>query len=282
MSSKPNNLPSFTQNLRPREKKMTMAEATVMLADFFMNCARKKRKDRTGGEYTLKMSDDYIKAALKKGKGTKTGTWVNLVQNAREIANSICFYLEEREKIELEEFFSYIFKLNGAKGISEFGENFRSGQCKYCWRYTTLEGKGKWLSCRKHSQGSRDSEIRKIMRLKDDIQAIRAKVHHYIYVDYETLNVSVNSDVCTHLAKLIEYRQCTLQEMFKLLDFDIGVKEKEVEIFELMWAMASFEAWHQAHARAATDIQETDQDAIVEITDEIWEKINKPVSTPPF
>lgn len=275
------NLTSFTQNMRLHEKKMTMAEAVVLLADFFQNCAENKRASRTSSEYTLNISADYLKNTLENGKGTKRGTWTNIVQNAREVANAVWVHLDENEKIELEYIFSYIFSLNGSKGISGFGKDARPGQCKYCWRYTTLEGKGKGLSCRKHSQGSRDSEIRKIMRLKDDIQAIRARVHPYICVGFDSeLVVSVDQKVCPHLAKLMGHVSRTPLEMYKLLDFDIGVKE--VAIFELVWSMATYEAWHCAHAGVATNMQEADQDAIVEITDEMWERVNATVEPAPL
>lgn len=273
-------LHSFTQNLNAHEKKMTMAEAVVLLTDFFQNCVEKKRASRTGSEYTLNISIYYIKNTLKKGKATKNGTWLNLIQNARDLANLIWFYLDEREKVELEYIFSYISGLNGKKAVSEYRKDARSGQCKYCWRHTSIDGKGKIFACSQHSNGSRDLENRKIMRLKDNIHAIRARVHPYIYVGYETLSVSVSSDVCPHLSKLMEHQQRTLQEMFKLLDFDIGVNG--VEIFELVWSMATYEAWHQAHAGALTDMPEADQDVITEITDEMWEQFNRPVEPAPL
>lgn len=271
------NLPSFTQNLRPREKKMTMAEAVVMLVTFFANCAGKKKKDRTGGEYTLNIPSDYLRSELENGKGTKRGTWTNIVQNAREVANSIWAHLDENEKSELEYIFSYIFELNGTKEISGFDKHDRYGQCKYCWRHVPIVGKSKWATCDKHSSGSRNPEVRKIMRFKGDIHIIRAMALPYIHVELGPV-VSVDHSACPHLAKLMGHVPRTPLEMYKLLEFDIGVKE--VAIFELVWSMATYEAWHCAHAGEATNMQEADQDAIVEITDEIWEKINKPVGAP--
>lgn len=256
---------SFTQKVSG-SRKMTIPEMVVIVSSFFQKCA---------SEHGIYLNNDELQKELWKWPGNKNGlTWSALRLNAEKIA-SRCLFFSYEDTLEFEDLISQISYLNGRKGV--FEKEGRYGQCIYCWRYVPIVGKSKWAVCDKHSQGSRDPEIRKIMRLQDDIHVIRPKVLPYICIASDTLAVTVDKVACPHLAKFME-RGRTRLEVCKFLDIHID----EIQTYELTWAMATYEAWHQAHEGdkgIPTLVQDSD---LPEIDDALWERMNRPVESAPL